>query len=102
MLTFGWSMNVLMKFCGIQMLMVEVNMRRDCLSGVMQKNVYKGDSGRCDVRLEEDRQWQASRLVHLMKHQLPWDASLWAVKLAGSFMEGSDVRLHYLVKEHSG
>lgn len=43
-----------------------------------------------------------SRLMDLMKHELPWDTSLRAVDLAGSPLERGDVLLDDLVEEHGG
>ena len=44
----------------------------------------------------------ASRLVHLVEHQLPWDLGLRAVQFAGSPLKGGDVLLDDLVEEHGG
>lgn len=43
-----------------------------------------------------------SRLMHLVKHQLSRDASLWAVGLIGAPHERSDILLYNLVEEHGG
>ena len=58
------------------------------------------------LRLEEGR-WggeggPASRVVHLVEHQLPRDARLRAEQLARAPLEGGDVLLHNLVEEHRG
>lgn len=43
-----------------------------------------------------------SRLMHLVKHQLSRDSSLWAVELTGPPLERGDVLLYNLVEEHGG
>lgn len=54
------------------------------------------------LRPDEDVQVLRSRLMHLVKHQLSWDASLWAVELTSSPLKRSDILLYNLVEEHGG
>lgn len=51
---------------------------------------------------EGTREVPRSRLMHLVKHELARDSSLWAVELAGSPLERRHVLLHHLVEEHGG
>ena len=41
-------------------------------------------------------------MVHLVEHQLPWDARLRAEELACAPLESGNVLLHDLVEEHRG
>lgn len=61
-----------------------------------------GNKGWYGLRPEEDVQVPGSRLMHLVKHQLSRDSSLWAVELTGAPLERGDVLLYNLVEEHGG
>lgn len=54
------------------------------------------------LRPDEDRQLLRLRLMNLVKHQLLWDMSLWAIELTGSTLKRGNILLHNLIEEHGG
>lgn len=61
-----------------------------------------GNKGGRGLRPDEDKPVLRSRLMHLVKHQLSWDTSLWAVLLTGSPLKRGDILLYNLIEEHGG
>lgn len=72
------------------------------LSSIMQVRVDKGNKGWYGLRPDDDLEVPWSRLMHLVKHQLSWDTSLWAVELTGSPLKRGDILLYNLIEEHGG
>lgn len=68
----------------------------------MQVRVDKENKGWCGLRPDEDAQLLRSRLMHLVKHQLSWDTSLWTIELTGSPLKRGNILLYNLVEEHGG
>lgn len=92
--------------------------RVECLNIFWRRDVAvetRSEAASCGVLVDKgNKGWYAlrprwggtvtprSRLMHLVKHQLSRDTSLWAVELTGSPLERGDVLLYDLVEEHGG